>query len=107
MANSAFDQAQSGDAVFHIPGLVFAEILYLSERKKIGLTMTEVADFEKQLPGCREYPLTLAVAQSAAQITDIPELHGRLIAGTARLPDLPLITNDSVIRASSFVRTIG
>ncbi len=50
--------------------------------------------------------MSLAVIQSAAQITDIGELHDRLIAGTARLLDLDLITNDPVIQASAFVKTI-
>lgn len=48
----------------------------------------------------------LAVVQSAAQITDIPELHDRLIAGTARTLDLDLITNDPIVQASAFVRTV-
>ena len=39
-------------------------------------------------------------------ITDIPELHDRLIAATARIHNVELITNDPVIQASAFVRTI-
>jgi hypothetical protein len=46
------------------------------------------------------------VLQSAAQITDIRELHDRLIAATARLLDVALITNDPVIHASAFVKTV-
>jgi len=42
----------------------------------------------------------------AIQISDIPELHDRLIAATARQLNLELITNDSVIRSSAFVKTI-
>jgi predicted nucleic acid-binding protein len=47
---------------------------------------------------------TLEVVQAAAQITDIPELHDRLIAGTARSLGLELVTNDPVIQASRFVK---
>jgi predicted nucleic acid-binding protein len=50
--------------------------------------------------------MSFAVVQSAAQITDIRELHDRLIAGTARLLDLDLITNDPTIQASDLVRTV-
>ena len=39
-------------------------------------------------------------------INDIPELHDRLIAATARYLDLPLITNDPIIRDSSFVEVL-
>jgi predicted nucleic acid-binding protein len=48
---------------------------------------------------------TLEVVQAAAQITDIPELNDRLIAGTARSLGLELVTNDQVIQASRFVKT--
>ncbi|MFO8084776.1 MAG: hypothetical protein R6U27_10710 [Desulfobacterales bacterium] len=37
---------------------------------------------------------------------DIPEMHDRLIAATARHLDLPLITNDPVIRDSEFVEVL-
>ncbi len=51
-------------------------------------------------------PLSLEILKTASEITDIPELHDRLIAATARYLDIPLITNDPVIRASKFVDTL-
>ncbi len=86
--------------------MVFAEILYLSEKRRIGFSFSAVAEYLKRFPDYREYPMSLSVAQSTSEITDIPELHDRLIAGTARLLNLDLITNDPVIQASTFVRTI-
>ena len=50
--------------------------------------------------------MSLAVIKASEQITDIRELHDRLIAGTARLLDLELITNDPAIQESSFVKTV-
>ncbi|MFQ6120855.1 MAG: PIN domain-containing protein, partial [Methanosarcinales archaeon] len=88
------------------PAMVFAEILYLSEKQRISISLSEVADYLKKHPYYKEYPMSFAVIQSAAQITDIRELHDRLIAGTARLLNLDLITNDPIIQASAFVRTI-
>jgi hypothetical protein len=41
-----------------------------------------------------------------SQVTDIPELHDRLIAGDAWRPGLALITTAPVIQASSFVMTV-
>ncbi|MCS6858783.1 MAG: hypothetical protein NZT92_00520 [Abditibacteriales bacterium] len=67
--------------------------------------MNDVVDYMTRYPNCKEYPLSLAVVQSAAPISDIPELHDRLIAATARLLNLELMTNDPVIQASAFVRT--
>jgi predicted nucleic acid-binding protein len=105
-ARTIFNLVESGNATVYVPALVLAEILYLSEKQRISLALGDIADYLKRFPCCKEYPTSLAVIQSAAQITDIPELHDRLIAGTARLLDLELITNDPVIRASTFVRTV-
>lgn len=33
--------AENGNAVVHIPSIVFAEILYLSEKKRIVLTLSD------------------------------------------------------------------
>jgi predicted nucleic acid-binding protein len=90
----------------YIPALVFAEILYLSEKRRISLSFDPVTLYLKQFQNYKQHPLNLDVIFSAAQITDIPELHDRLIAGTARLLNLELVTNDPVIQASDFVRAV-
>jgi len=105
-AQSVFDSVESGNAVVYIPTLVFAEILYLSEKRRISASLQDVANYLKQHPNCKEYPMSFAVVQSAAQITDVRELHDRLIAGVARLLGLELITNDLSIQTSSFVKTV-
>jgi predicted nucleic acid-binding protein len=50
--------------------------------------------------------LTLEVVKRALEIVDIPELHDRLIAGTAKLLGGELITNDPVIEKSTNVKTL-
>ena len=50
--------------------------------------------------------LSFEVIKAAFEIMDIPELHDRLIAGTARHLGLPLITNDPVILNSTFVKCV-
>jgi predicted nucleic acid-binding protein len=101
-----FDSVESGTSTIYIPSITFAEILYLSEKNRIGISLNDVADYLNQYPNYKEIPISLSVAQAASKITDIPELHDRLIAGTASLLGLELITNDQVIQASAFVKTI-
>ena len=105
-AKALFEAMETGTAIIHVPALVFAEILYLSEKKRISLALHSVEDYLARFPNYREFPLSLGVIQTAADITDIPELHDRLIAATARIRNVELITNDPVIQASAFVRTI-
>ena len=50
--------------------------------------------------------MSRAVIEAAAQITDIRELHDRLIAATARWLKVALITNNPVIQGSAFVNTV-
>jgi len=51
-------------------------------------------------------PLGLEILKTASQINDIPELHDRLIAATARYFNIPIITNDPDIMSSKFVECL-
>ncbi|MBM4030929.1 MAG: type II toxin-antitoxin system VapC family toxin [Planctomycetes bacterium] len=105
-ARDVFAAVERGEARLHVPAMVFAEVMYLSEKGRITASVADLAAYMQEHPNCREYPLNLAVVQSASEITDVPELHDRLIAGTARLLGLELVSTDAEIEASNFVRTI-
>lgn len=47
-----------------------------------------------------------SIIETAEQITDIPELHDRLISATARHLNLELITTDAKIQHSAFLKTV-
>ena len=105
-AERIFDEADNGKIIIHIPSIVFAEILYLSEKGRIGLTLAGVEKHLQKFPNFRETPLNFEIIEHAGQIKDIPELHDRLIAATARFLNLELITNDQKIINSTFVKTV-
>jgi predicted nucleic acid-binding protein len=101
-----FDSADEGKTTIHIPAMVFAEILYLTERRRIELDLIELEKHLKKFPNYRESPMSLEIVKNGLHIIDIPELHDRLIASTANHLKLKLITNDLRIQASKFVDTI-
>jgi predicted nucleic acid-binding protein len=101
-----FRSADAGKTIIHIPSIVFAEILYLSEKNRISLTLPDVRKHLSAFPNYRETPLSFEIIEHAEQITDIPELHDRLIAASAKYLNLELITNDPKIQNSAFVKTI-
>ncbi len=104
-AHQAFRAADKGEAVIIIPAIVMMEMLYLFEKHRIKISLLQADDLLKS----RNYqfePLSLEILRTASQIDGIPELHDRLIAATARYLDLPLITNDPVIRESRFVTAL-
>lgn len=100
------DACLRGESTTFLPGIVLAEILYLSEKKWVSVSLADVRRFIDENPTVEETPLTLSVVSVASEITDIPELHDRLIAGTARSLRIPLLTNDPRIQASRFVQTL-
>ncbi len=101
-----FDSAENSNTIIYIPAIVFAEILYLSEKGRISINLQDVKNLLQTNPNFREHPLTLEVIETAAQITDIPELHDRLISATVRHSSLELITTDAKIQNSAFVKTV-
>ncbi|MFN0087923.1 MAG: PIN domain-containing protein [Blastocatellia bacterium] len=105
-ARAIFAAADAGQTIVHIPAMVFAEILYLSEKGRIGVSMADVDRHLHTFPNYRECSMNYAVIETAAEITDIHELHDRLIGATARWLKVALITNDPVIQRSAFVATI-
>ncbi len=103
---SIFDGVLRAETAIYVPAIVFAEILYLSERQRITASLADLQQLLNANLRIEEFPLSFAAVSAAAEITDIPELHDRLIAGTARFLKIPLLTNDPQIQASRFVQTI-
>jgi predicted nucleic acid-binding protein len=105
-AHQIFADVEHGHGRLLIPTMSFAEIMYLAERKRIVATLADVHGYMQQYPNCVEAALTFAIVTTAQKITDIPELHDRLIAATAVYFDAPLLTNDRAIGASVHVQTL-
>jgi len=70
------------------------------------LNLNEVSNHIEKSSNFKEQPLNNAIINTSYQIDDIPELHDRLIAGTAKYLEQELITNDPVIAKSKHVKTI-
>lgn len=88
-----------------IPAIVLMKVLYLFEKNRIPVGLLQI----EELMESRNYQfdsLSLEIQRAGSGFTDIPELHDRLIAATARHFDLPIITNDFEICASEFVLTV-
>ena len=108
--NDSIDQilkmADEGKNIIIIPSVVIFEIGYLHEKKKIPISITDVEKIINSSVNYVEEKLSINIIKSAFEIRDIPELHDKLIAGTARYLNRPLITNDPVILKSSFIECI-
>lgn len=101
-----FEIAEKGDIELYIPSISLAELSYLSEKGRIKTSLKETKEYIESFKTIKVQPLDLNIIESSFEITDIKELHDRLIAGTSKFLKLPLITNDPIIQASNFVTTI-
>ena len=101
-----FQLAEQGKAQIIIPAFVFVELAYLSENNRINTTIHEAQYAVDTNKNIVEYPLSLETVKTAFEIDDIPELHDRLIAATAKHLSIEIITNDPEIEKSAHVRTV-
>ncbi len=101
-----FIDAESGNNEIIVPSMVIAEIAYLSEKRRIDTNLTEVRNHLNTSVSFKEQPLNFEIIKTSFDIDDIPELHDRLIAGTAKHLNCELITNDPVIEKSKTIKTI-
>ena len=101
-----FGKAEEGKINIYIPTMALAEIGYLSEKNGIETNIEEVEVYCQKHKTICISEMTFSTIKSAFRISDIPELHDRLIAGLALDNKLPLLTNDPIITKSKFVETV-
>ena len=98
----------SGGSIF-VPSIAFAEIVYLSEKGRLpGETLARILSHVDQVGGqIITLPLDSTVAQAVARVAraDVPDMPDRIIAASALVLDVPLVTRDHRIRAAN-VKTI-
>jgi hypothetical protein len=95
-------QASTGDtgrsrsgASYDCPlGATLMEILYLSERQRISVDLASLRNLFSRKQSYTVVPVGFEVIGATATIDDIPELHDRVIAGTAVWLNIPILTND-------------
>ena len=101
-----FQSADVGLASILIPAIVAVEVGYLSGKGRIDVSLADLKQHIDQYATYQFQPLTLEIIETSLPMTDIPELHDRLIAATARFMNLSLITNDPLIQASAHLQTV-
>jgi predicted nucleic acid-binding protein len=96
------------ESIIYIPSIVLAEVGYLSEKGRIETNLLEIE--KRLLPpntgGFYVYGHQFEEIKTTFEITDIPELHDRLIAGVGRALQCKILTNDPKMINSKFVETL-
>ena len=105
-AKEIFRRTDRGEDQIIVSGITLMEILYLSEKGRIDVDLIDVTKLITDSDNYLVHPVDTSVVLTAQTVEDIPELHDRIIAATAKLLDVPLITHDEVISKSKAVITL-
>lgn len=105
-AKNCFKQCENNEATIIIPTIVLAESLYISEKKKISFNYESFITGIFASTNYSIHPFDFEVLLELPKLTQIPEIHDRIIVATALLTSSTLITKDRAIISSALVRTI-
>jgi len=105
-AKTALESVDRGEAHALVPIIVLTEMLDLEEKGRIAIRLNHLLPILQRHTHYTIVPYTLDLLMALKEIDDIPELHDRMIAATARRYDAVVLSKDPSIAASAFVRTI-
>ena len=102
-ARQALARIERGEALGLIPAIVLAELSYLFEKGRTGLSLKRVLIEIDLIPFYQVIPLEREQVEEIAKLTEIPEMHDRMIVAVAKLKKAKLITKDQAIKDSGLV----
>lgn len=82
-SHKAYQSADKGKSTIIIPAIVLMEMLYLFEKNRIDVGLLQTEELFKS-QNYQFEPLNFDILKVVSEIDDIPELHDRLIAATAK-----------------------
>ena len=102
----AFEDADKGDAIIHVPAIALAEMYYANI--KTGKPI-DFADAYQRLDTGSQFILTPFDAEDVLDFdrdSGVSEMHDRMIVGLTRRLNVPLLTIDQNIIASGLVKIV-
>ncbi len=103
-ARRVFQKTDGGLGYIYIPCIVFFELLYLVEKKKIEVGFNDFVNSASSSKNYKVEPLCLPIIEKSRTIPrrKIPDPWDRLIAATSLHLGYPLITRDKALRKMGF-----
>jgi len=105
-AERVLDQAEAAEVEVLVPIIVLAETTYISQKKKVEITIDEVLERIRQGDGFAIVPFDFSIFQTTLKLPEDWEIHDRIIAATACYYGAKLVTRDRVMRASDEIETV-
>jgi PIN domain nuclease of toxin-antitoxin system len=99
-AKKIFQKADNGQDYISIPCIVFFELLYLTEKKKLDVDVDKFISLVSSSKNYKVEPLCLPIIEKSKTIPirEIPDPFDRLIVATSIHLGFPLVTRDKSIQ---------
>jgi predicted nucleic acid-binding protein len=105
-ASEIFEKCEAGENIIFIPSIVIAESLSIFDKKRISFNFKnlfrKINDSENFVIIALDYP----ILEKMVALKEIPELHDKIIASTAKYLKVAIITKDKALQALKTVKTI-
>ncbi|MEW5801626.1 MAG: PIN domain-containing protein [bacterium] len=101
-----FEKCEKGDAVIFIPSIVIAESLSIFEKKRITFNFKNLFKRMYMSENFVLIALDYPILQKMVALKEVPELHDKIIASTAKYLSCPLITKDETLQKLPSIKTI-
>ena len=104
-AMHALDRASATGGPIYVPSICLVELTYLVEKGRLPSLARDrlIRALDEPFAPCRLVPLDRTVADALQLIdrSEVPDMPDRVIAATAAVLAVPLISRDAKIRAST------
>ena len=105
-ASEIFEKCEAGENIIFIPSIVIAEALSIFDKRRVSFNFKnlfkKINDSENFVIIALDYP----ILEKMVALKEIPELHDKIIASTAKYLKVPIITKDKALQALKSVKTI-
>lgn len=105
-ASKIFEKCENGENIIFIPSIVIAESLSIFDKKRISFNfknlLKKIHTSENFVLIALDYP----ILQKMVALKEVPELHDKIIASTAKFLKLPIITKDKILQKLPSIKTI-
>ena len=105
-ARTAFAEVANGEAFLFIPVIAIAELIFTVENKPVRVNLAEILNQIQSSPNIGFVDLDLQTVLQLRELTEIPEMHDRMIVATAIKHNATLITVDESITKSKLVKVV-
>ena len=105
-ASAAFQAQEKKQAIGLVPVIVVAELHYLTSKLQRPLSIDQLLLLIDRAPSLRLEGLTRRHLLAFGTLSDVPEMHDRLIGAVALVHGAPVVSRDGALRDHPRLKTL-